>query len=185
MFRHTLINNALVAFSDFEEMQSYLKRQWANMLHQFLTTENEAKRVGDILQAIAQSSEKVEFIARQLVAATGDKIAKIKVSLYDYLLKQPLVHDLVAWRVDPSPAKFLENETPDDLCDNQIKVHLDDPEDEDYGRGSHILIHGGPPYEASKDRIELNRKSFLTIRGELQKRLKDASVSQDEFLRDR
>jgi hypothetical protein len=37
------INNALVPFSDFEEMQNYLKRQWASMLHQYLTTEGEAK----------------------------------------------------------------------------------------------------------------------------------------------
>jgi Domain of unknown function (DUF4062) len=55
------INNALVPFSDFEEMQGYLKRQWANMLHQYLTTESEAKRVSDILQAIAKSSDKVEY----------------------------------------------------------------------------------------------------------------------------
>jgi hypothetical protein len=169
------INNALVPFSDFEEMQTYLKRQWANMLHQYLTTESEAKRVGDILQAIAQSSDKVEYFTRQLVAATGNRIAKLKVNLYDFLLNEGLVHDLVAWKIDCSPAKFLQYPTLDDLCDNQIEA-----EDSE----SYSLTYGGPPYVASKEHVESNRRKYLAVRAELLNRLKAADISQDEFLQE-
>jgi hypothetical protein len=171
------INNALVPFADFEEMQAYLKRQWANMFHQYLTTESEAKRISDILQAIAQSSDKVEYFTRQLVAATGDRIAKLKVHLYDYLVKQHLVHDLVAWKIDPSPAKFIEHETLDELCGNQIEIDGDDG-----GRSS--LTYGGPPYQASESRVDNDRTSYLEVRAELLKTLKAANVSEEEFLRD-
>jgi hypothetical protein len=175
---HT-INNALMPFSDFEEMQTYLKRQWANMLHQYLTTEGEAKRVGDILQAIAQSSDKVEYFTRQLVEATGDRITKLKVNLYDYLLKQGVVHDLVLWRTDPSPGKFLQYKTLDDFCGNQIEYDEDEGEE-----GRFTLTYGGPPHRASKARVESNRKRYLEVRSELLKRLKAANVSKEDFLRD-
>jgi Domain of unknown function (DUF4062) len=171
------INNALVPFSDFEEMQAYLKRQWASMLHQFLTTESEAKRVGDILQAIAKSSDKVEYFTRQLVAATGDRITKLKVDLYDYLLKQNVVHDLVLWNLEPSHGKFLQYKTLDELCDNQIEFE----DDED---NVSMLTYGGPPYRASEDRVESNRKRYLEVRAELLKKLEAANVTPEEFLRD-
>jgi hypothetical protein len=170
-------NNALVPFFDFEEMQTYLKRQWASMLHQYLTTESEAKRVGDILQAIAQSSDKIEYFTRQLVRASGDQIANLKVNLYDYLLKQAVVHDLVDWRLDPSPAKFLQYKSLDEFCGNQIEYD----DDEEY---SYSLTFGGPPYRASTARVERNRERYLEVRAELLKRLEAANVSREEFLRD-
>jgi hypothetical protein len=173
------INNALVPFSDFEEMQTYLKRQWANMLHQFLTTDSEAKRVGDILQAIAKSTDKVEYFTRQLVTATGNRITKLKVELYDYLIKNQLTHDLVLWKIDPSPQKFLQHKTLDEICDNSIEVE----DDEDYEDG-YYLTYGGPPYRCSSGRADRNRKEFLKIRSELLAKLKAENVSEEEFLRD-
>lgn len=167
------VNNALVPFSDFEEMQGYLKRQWASMFHQFLMSESEARRVGDILSAISQSTDKTEYLIRQLLTATGDPITKLKVDFYDYLIQQEMSHDLVCWGMQPSPQKFLEFESLDALCDNRIV-----PSDE---KGM-SLTYGGPPYRASESRVQRNREVYLAIRKELMDRLKAAGVTIEAFL---
>lgn len=170
------INNALVPFADFEEMQSYLKKQWASMFHQFLTNTSEAKRVGDILVAISQSTDKIDFVTRQLLSATGDPIAKLKVEFYDYLIQNQLSHDLVCWKIQPSPQQFLKHESLDSLCGGQIE---EDDDEDDY-----TLTYGGPPYRSSTSRTQSNRNAFKTIREELLRRLKIAGISVDAFLKD-
>lgn len=170
------VNNALVPFSDFEEIQNYLKKQWAAMFHQYLTTASESKRVTDILAVISQSTDNIEFVTRQLLNSTGNPIAKLKVDLYDYLIQQGICHDLAAWNIQPSPQAFLIHETLDSLCNNQIQ------QDDDDERSS--LTYGGPPYRCSPNRAEQNRKDFQEIRAEILQRIAAAKISLGDFLKD-
>jgi hypothetical protein len=55
--RNQAVNNALFSFRDFEDIQSYLRQQWAGMLHAFLVGRGEAKR-----------EEKLEMLERQVDA---------------------------------------------------------------------------------------------------------------------
>ena len=118
----------------------------------------------------------MSIFTRQLIAATGDRITQLKVDLYDYLLKQDVVHDLVLWKVDVSPGQVIRHETLDDLCKNEIEE--EDKDDEGYS-----LTYGGPPYLASRARVRNNRQKYLNMRSELLRRLKMAQVSEEEFLR--
>ncbi len=88
------INNALIPFSDFESIQSYLKQQWASMFQRFLATSNEEDRVTDILHEITKANVNIEFLSRQLVQSVGDSVTQIRVKAYDYLINQGLARNL-------------------------------------------------------------------------------------------
>jgi len=171
------INNALFPFSDFEEMQNYLRQQWAGMLYRFLTTEGEAKRVGDLFSSLSNATANIEFLTRQVVKSVGDQITKTTIEFYDLLLGYEVYRDLAVWGLHPSPKLILENETLEKFCDNKIEVDTS----EEYGDTS--LTYGGPPYRLGKSRFDRNKKDYNKIREELIKRLKDKSISVNEFLK--
>jgi len=172
------VNNALVPFGDFEEMQDYLKGQWAAMLFRFLTTENEAKRVGTALAGLSGATQNIEFVTRQLLNAVGDPVAKAMVEFYDFILGFDVTRDLTAWNLRPSPKAIVQHDTLDSFCGNQIMA---EDYDEEEG-GERVLTHGGPPYRLGTARLEDNRRQYLHMRGELLKRLKDKHISPEQFL---
>lgn len=167
------INNALVPFSDFEEMRSYLKQQWGGMMYRFLTSEGEAKRVSDILSTLSDANEKIEFLTRRVVDSVANQNIKIAVQFYDFLLEHEAIRDLAAWDLRPSPQAILRHKTFDDFCGGKIQVE---------GSGS-SLTYGGPPYKLSEDRLERNRKEYTLVRNTLLKRLAAKKISLGDFLK--
>jgi hypothetical protein len=172
-------NNALVPFSDFEEMREYLKQQWAGLMYRFLTSESEAQRTKNMFETLSGVTEKIEFLTRQLVETVGDPITKINVELYDFLFEHEVIRDLALWKLHPSPKKVLENETFDAFCDGLIKVYVSDDED-DFSPGS--IVWGGPPYEIGQHRLESNRKVYTKVRNEVIERLKSKNIPVEAFL---
>ncbi len=174
------VNNALVPFSDFEEMQSYLRQQWASMMYRFLTSESEAKRFGDTLSAISQATEKIEFFTRQVVKSVGDPTTNLKVEFYEMLLSQSFIQDLIFWGLKPIPDLILQNETLDEFCGNQIvldksKSAFEDSEDS--------ITHGGPPFRlTSTERLQRNRDQYIKIRSEFLEKIKEKGLKVEEFL---
>lgn len=169
------VNNALVPFSDFEGIQNYLRQQWAGMLYHFLTSESEARRVADILSELAKANEKIEFLARQVVASVADPVTKLKVELYDYLLPRRVVHDLTSWGLTVTPDGFIRHETLDDFCGNQIQVDKSEPY-------RFALTLGGPPYRLGPDRLEQDQEEYKEVRDHLLQRLKENGVTTEQFL---
>lgn len=172
------INNALVPFSDFEEIQGYLKQQWASMLFRFLTTEGEAKRVGEMVASLSAATENIEFLTRQVVQSVGDKITRTTVEFYDYLISFEVVRDLAIWKLSPSPKNILTHETLDDFCDHQIRI-----EDDSSEYGENTLTYGGPPYRLGSARYTTNNKRYGELRKELLKRLEEKGIPLEEFLK--
>jgi len=78
-------NNALFPFSDFEQVQDYLKLQWSGMMYRFLTSESESRRVADLFSTISVAISKIEFLTRQVVNSVADPMTKLNVEFYDYL----------------------------------------------------------------------------------------------------
>jgi len=169
-----VINNALVPFSDFEEMQGYLKQQWASMLHRFLTTEGEARRTADILEALGKANERIEFITRRIVESVGSSLAKATVELYDILLKSDVTHDFQLWHVPMSPKRVLAKPTIDEFCDKHIEV---DPEME----GS-VISGGGPPYNLSAEKYKFDAKAYTKLRQELLKALEEKKIPLSDYM---
>ncbi len=81
--RGNSVNNALVPFGDFSDIESYLKQQWAGMMFSFLTRQNEDKRVADTLAALKQVSDKVEVLSTLILKSVGTDEAKLMNELYD------------------------------------------------------------------------------------------------------
>ena len=171
------INNALVPFSDFEEIQKYIKQQWSSMFFHLLTAKSEANRVGDILSAISLNTEKIEFFTRQVVTSIATPLAKLKVEFYDFIILREVTHDLVYWKFRPSPELFLKNKTLDELCDGKISID-DSPE-----YGNLTITSGGPPYKIGKGRLENDRNQYEEVRKELLKRLKDNNINLEDFIK--
>lgn len=171
-------NNALVPFSDFEEVQYYLKQQWAAMMYRFLTSEGEAKRVSNILTTLTDATEKIEYFTRQVLDSIGNKVTKTKIDFYDIIIKQEVIRDLAVWNLNPSPTGIIKNETFDDFCKREIKIE----DDEDYGDLS--ITYGGPPYKLGFNRYKRNVESYKKVREILLEKLKEKNISTEDFLED-
>jgi hypothetical protein len=170
------VNNALVPFSDFEEMQSYLKQQWASMMYRFLMSAGEASRVGGILTALASSSERIEFITRQLIGSIGGSTAKLTVEFYDFLFEYDVIRDLAAWQLHPSPEKVLRHPTFDDFCGGLTNIRPT----EDQGS---TFTYGGLPFNLSRARLDADRGEYAQVRKELLQRLASKKIPVDQFLK--
>jgi hypothetical protein len=174
--RGNAVNNALVPFNDFEDLQSYLKQQWASMMYHFLTTESEARRVGSLFEHLASATEKIEFMSEQIVQSVASPITKLNVEFYDIMLGHDVVHDLASWGLRPTPKDILLNETIDDICQGQIKINIEKDED------VITLTHGGPPYQCSKAKLERNTEDYNRLRSELLNRIKEKNIRLDKFI---
>jgi len=172
------VNNALFPFADFEDIQSYLKQQWAGMMYRFLTTESESRRVSDLFTSISNATSKIEFLTRQVVNSVGDPITKLNVEFYDYLLSKIVAHDLTFWGLKPSPTEILKHETFDDFCSNNIEIE----EEEDDDDGGYSITGGGPPYRISRSRYDDDGAKYTKTRNYLLTRLGEANVTIDDFI---
>lgn len=69
--RQQVINNALVPFGDFGDIESYLRKQFAGMMFDFLRGKNEFDRVADTLQELKSMNEKIEMLSAQILKQTA------------------------------------------------------------------------------------------------------------------
>ncbi len=174
-------NNALVPFSDFEELQTYLRQQWASLLFRFLLNDSEARRTGELVASLSAATENIEFLTRQVVKSLGDPVARTAVEFYDYLIGFGVIRDLSVWKLNPSPKAILLHESLDDFCNNQIEVDEDEDDDED-GYGSHSITYGGPPYRLGRGKYKQDKKMYVEIRSELLRRLEEKGISVEQFV---
>lgn len=172
--RKNLVNNAIVPFRDFSDIESYLKKQWAGMMYEALTGDSEAKRVSTLFESLQETTKNVQFMARQLVNTIQNSLIKLNVEFYDFMLKSEVTHDLSCWGIPVTPKDFLLHNDLNAITHNQIEV------DEEIDGSS--LTYGGPPYRLSKYRYESNCKSYKQIRDHIKKRLKEEHVTEEKFL---
>jgi hypothetical protein len=167
-------NNALVPFSDFEELQSYLRQQWASLLFRFLLSDSEARRTSELVGSLQAATENIEFLTRQLVKATGDPVARAAVELYDYVISVEVSRDLASWKITPSPKAILQHETFDSICANQVEIEADDD--------GFSLTYGGPPYKLSAARYKRNQEQYLKLRAELLQKVHERGFKLEQFI---
>jgi len=166
--RKSSVNNAIFTFSNFFDIQSYLKKQWAGMMFQFLTSTAESKRVSQLLEQIRIATDKIEFYTKQSIEDSGIDRTKHMIAMYDIILKSPIVKSLLIWGISITPTKILLNETLDDLCDN--KLDIEDKE------GS-VIYGGGPPYRGSETALEKLRSEYATLYSKLLQYSKEHNVT--------
>ncbi|MBO1894373.1 DUF4062 domain-containing protein [Shewanella sp. BF02_Schw] len=81
--RKNIINNALVSFNNFADMESYLKKQWAGMMYDLLaerTRNDHAKITNRLIDDLTIASKKSEELIKILLRSTDAEHAEEKIS---------------------------------------------------------------------------------------------------------
>ncbi len=128
------VNNALGPFRDFGDMESYLRQQWAGMMHSFLTGQSERERVADSLAVMTDINRRIEILSAQILKSVGSSAAQAAAAMYARMLGAQVIHDMTFVGAKPSPADVLEHETLNDCVQalgKRLRVGLDPDEDED------------------------------------------------------
>ena len=169
--RRNSVNNALVPFSDFSNIEAYLRQQWAGMMFSFLTRQNEDRRVADTLSALTQISEKVEFLSTQILRSIGTEEAKLLSELYDLIMGHECFRTLAWFRLKPTPRDILSNED-FESCALSLGRELIVVDTDEFGLSGDREIARFEFERASKDYLEL-RKDMLQILSEHNRSLED------------
>lgn len=176
--RKHLVNNAIVPFNDFSDMETYLRKQWAGMMYEALTSESEAKRVSTLFESLHEATQNVQFMTRQLVKGIDNKLVQLNVEFYDYILKSEVAHDLSNWNISVSPRDILINDSFNSIANNEIIIDKDKDKEEN----ASTLTYGGPPYRLSQYRYEKNTEAYLALKEHLLNRLSEEGIDQQQFL---
>lgn len=94
--RSNSINNAIVPFKDFSDIESYLRQQWAGMMFSFLSSQNEKNRVADMMSYLVNVSDKIEFLSTQLLKSVGSNESKALVKLHDLMFDSDAIKALLS-----------------------------------------------------------------------------------------
>lgn len=107
--RGSAVNNALVPFRDFGDIESYLRQQWAGMMFEFLNSRNQQRKVADTLTTLAEMNSRIEMLSKEILRSVGTEDAKIDAALYEEMLATEAIRDLAFWRRRPTPVHVLVN----------------------------------------------------------------------------
>jgi hypothetical protein len=168
------VNNALNPFSDFSDIESYLKQQWAGMMFSSLTQNNEDQRVADTLSELTEMSEKIEFLSGQILNSVGTDDAKLTVELYELMLGFHSVKDIMWFSLKPAPKDVVRNKTFKD-CVLSLGVDLKIEHDADYSLSGSDHIEYHTFTGDSRDYLKL-RKAMVEI-------LASNSITPEQYLK--
>jgi Domain of unknown function (DUF4062) len=174
--RSSSVNNALVPFRDFADIESYLRQQWAGMMFSFLLRQNEAERVADTLAMLTSIGERVEMLSRQILESVGTKTAKLTAELYDRVLQHECARDMAYMKIRVTPKAVLSNDS-FKQCVEYLGGHLD------VGPDPHISSIGASG-SISKKRLQSDSDDYRKLREDLSKALLENGVTLDNYLAD-
>ena len=116
--RKALSNNALSPFRDFNDIECYLRKQWAGMIYDFLTKKSASEKITDYLEVISQMNSRIELLSHEILNSVGTKKAKLNAIFYEEMLSNKAIQDLTFLGLKPKPADILNNPDFTSYCDN-------------------------------------------------------------------
>ncbi len=155
------LNNAIVPFRDFSDIESYLLQQWAAMVAAFLSRQNEQARVANTLEMMREMSERIEMLSRQILRSVGTEEARVTADLYDLMLSHEVVRDLSWMKARLTPQVILRNSDLD-KCLKYIGLEIKIENKKEYSISSGTMSR--PRYEQNaKDYPELRKQMLETL----------------------
>jgi len=170
--RKNIVNNAIFPFKNYSDIEQYSRKQWAGMMHQFLTAQSESKRVGELFEKLQVAIDKIELYTRQTVDVVGDDSTKKIIQLHDTIIQSPSISDLKTWGFILTPTLILNNPTLEDLCGNKIVIKENNGDS---------ITHGGPPYMLSRRRYIALSKDYFDLHTALKSLINEMNISMDEL----
>jgi hypothetical protein len=177
--RKYAVNNAIVPFRDFVDIESYLKKQWAGMMFSFLTEVSEEARISDTLSVLTSMSERIELLSSQILDSVGSQKAIVTTKLYELMMDFECYRDLRFINIKASPKDILKAESYAKLGKKfgvEIRVDKDASDDESFS----VTSSG----EFGSERLKYNEDAFLTMKGEMQRVLREHRIKLMDFLKD-
>lgn len=170
-------NNAIYPFADFRDIESYLKKQWAGMMYNFLTSNIETRKVTDLFLEIHNATEKIEYYTKQVALNVGDKHTNLQIKCYDAMIGSEVVHSLNShWKIELTPQKIVNSNSLDELCDNQIQINNNGAAKEN------SITIGGPPYQCSSVRYEILSEEFLKLKQAISELVSSENMTVENFI---
>lgn len=168
-------NNAIYPFSDFRDIENYLKKQWAGMMYSFLTDNIETKKVASLFEEIHSATDKIEYYTKQVALNVGDKLTNVLIKCYEQIAGDGTVQNLKAvWEIKVNPYTIVQYECLDDICNQSITVEVED--------NDNSIRYGGPPYVCSKARYDELSRGYIKMREKILSILEEYNYDVKEFL---
>jgi len=174
--RKNVMNNAIVPFRDFSDIEAYLKKQWAGMMFSFLSGLSEEARVSDTLYELTKMSEKIEFLSKQILTSIGSTKAKLTINLYDAMIKYNCFRDLTYFGIRPTPIDILKA---NDFIDIGKKFNVAIRVYKTSGPNSFVLSEDG---EVGLGTLNRDKEEFKVMKEELNKIIIESGLTIEEFL---
>ncbi|USE83421.1 DUF4062 domain-containing protein [Acinetobacter tibetensis] len=168
-------NNALVPFRDFNDIECYLRKQWAGMIYDFLTKKSASEKITDYLEVISQMNSRIELLSHEILNSVGTKKAKLNAIFYEEMLSNKAIQDLTFLGLKPKPVDILNNPDFTSYCNHFNKELTVDKKE-----GFSITDNGS----ISESRLKSNENKYSEIRNLILETLKKENMSLDEYLND-
>jgi len=159
--RGNAVNNALVPFRDFGDIEAYLKQQWAGMMFDFLTRVNEERRVANTLDTLSQMNARIEMLSKQILVSVGTEDAKIDATLYEEMLAAEPIRDLAYWGKRPTPLHVFMNSS-FRTCARSLGISPEIGEIDEYSIGESGYM-SRPKFKAASHMYKLLRCRLIEI----------------------
>lgn len=172
--RSNSINNAIVPFKDFSDMEEFLRSQWAGMMHAYLTSENENMRLTSTLMGLEEVNERIELISEKILETVGGEKANLEIELYDMMIGNEAVRAISYFGVNPKPSTVLINST-FRQCAKSLGVKLEINEDDE---GYSVSVSG----EISRPKFDSVCKLYTALRTEMVGLLKTHGYTIEDFV---
>lgn len=158
--RKNSINNAIVPFRDFADIESYLRQQWAGMMYAYLTTENESKRLSRTLTGLEEVNSRIELISKKILESVGTERSKVEVELYEIMIKSEPVRTLGFWGASPKPVSILVHASFRQCAKmNGIEIRVNEDDDTFTTGGDGSISR--PQYVSISSKYKILRKSLV------------------------
>jgi hypothetical protein len=162
------VNNALVPFRDYADIESYLRQQWAGMLHSYLVGTSEERRTQDMLSVITSMNRRIELLSTRILESVGTDREKALAVIYSRMLKSRAVSDLRYIGAICTPASILEHPTIDAHARTVGKEWL--PSDE----GGFMISSSA---EISRIRFEAVAAEYIELRAAVQNIARESGLT--------
>jgi hypothetical protein len=171
--RTNSLNNALVPFKDFAEIEIYLRQQWAGMMFDFLNSHNQEAKVLDTLSTLEEMNRRIEMLSKQILKSVGTEDTKLDAELYEEMIASEAVRDLAWWGLRLSPRAILTNSSFRDCAESHgVKVTVQDKDE--------MSITGGGTITASK--YKHSEDEYQAVRTKLQEILSRHGKTAEEYI---
>lgn len=175
--RKNVINNAIVAFKDFSDIEAYLRKQWAGMMFSFIFDLSGEARVLDTLSELTKMSEKIEFLSKQILNSIGSDKAKLTIKLYDIMITHESFRDLTYFGIRPNPADILKAKDFVEIG-KQFKIDIRLYKNAKEGDGFSISTDGS----MSKGTFDKDINDFIAMKSDLTEVINESGSTVEEYL---